>query len=94
MTVELRSGKPERQQGLWLRQVESENAVLDPTNETVHLLNDTALAIWHLCDGRTSPAEMVEAICEVTRLPVEIVSEDVVRILEEFDQVRLLVWVD
>ena len=85
-------GTPSRKQGVWLRQVGDENAVYDPTHDAVHLLNDTALAIWDLCDGGTRPDEMVGAICQLTGLPIDVVSEDVERILTEFDSAHLVVW--
>jgi hypothetical protein len=85
-------GKPHRKDGVWLRQVGAENAVYDPTHDSVHLMNDTALAIWDLCDGATRPDEMVGAICQVTQLPVDVVSEDVERILTEFDTAHLVIW--
>jgi PqqD family protein of HPr-rel-A system len=70
----------------------AENALYDPQTGSLHLLNDTALAIWHLCDGSTEPGEMVIAICEVSGLHPDIVAEDVRRILGEFDEVGLLTW--
>ena len=85
---------PLRRPGVWLRQAGHENAIVDPTTGAVHMLNDTALAIWHLCDGGTSPDEMVQAICDVSRLHQEVVEEDVTRILGEFDAAGILAWAD
>lgn len=92
MNVSVRHGKPIRNDTVWLRQVGKENALYDPNTGSLHLLNDTALAIWHLCDGNTEPDEMVMAICQVSGLHPDIVGEDVRRILREFDQVGLLSW--
>jgi len=90
----LRSGQPQRRDGVWLRQAGPENAVVDPKNDSVHLLNDTALAIWHLCDGATQPEEMVAAICEISALHPDVVTEDVTRTLNEFDRAGIIEWVD
>jgi hypothetical protein len=60
----------------------------------VYLLNETALAIWDLCDGETRPEEMMTAICDLTSLPPEVVAEDVERILLEFDTAELIEWVE
>jgi hypothetical protein len=38
-----------------------EMLLYDPTADSVHVLNSTALIVWELCDGQHSPAEM-EAI--------------------------------
>jgi hypothetical protein len=66
--------------------------VYNPGTGDVYLLNDTALAIWDLCDGETKPEEMMSAICEATSLPPEVVAEDVERILLEFDHAELIDW--
>ena len=59
----------------------------------MQLLNDTALAIWELCDGETQPDEMIEAICELSGAPREMVAEDVLRTLASFERANLLTWV-
>jgi PqqD family protein of HPr-rel-A system len=92
MTLSVRQGKPIRRPGVWLRQAGDENAVYDPLNESLHLLNDTALAIWELCDGQTQPDEMVKAICELFGTPVEVVTEDVNRILLDFERAGIVFW--
>lgn len=86
--------RPRRKSGLFLRQAKGENAVYDPATGSVHLLNATAWAIWDLCDGGTDPQEMIDAICEVSRMHRDLVSEDVQRVLGEFDEAGLLDWVD
>jgi PqqD family protein of HPr-rel-A system len=85
--------RPLRKDGLFLRQAKGENAVYDPATGKVHLLNATAWAIWDLCDGETDPGEMIDAICEISRMHRDLVSEDVRRILAEFDDAGLLRWV-
>lgn len=85
-------GCPVRRSEVWLREADGENALYDPSSASVHLLNETALAIWDLCDGETRPEEMIEAICELTATPAEVVSEDVERILMEFHGAHLVHW--
>jgi PqqD family protein of HPr-rel-A system len=94
MTLSVRQGRPVRKPEVWLRQAGDENAVYNPSNGSVHLLNETALAIWDLCDGQTSPEEMVTAVCELTGMHPDIVTEDVQRILGEFEEAGLLTWED
>ena len=86
--------RPVRKQEVWLRQAEDENVVYDPDTGAVHILNATAVAIWVLCDGETDPREMVDAICGLSGLPNEVVSEDVDRILGEFDKAGILTWTE
>jgi hypothetical protein len=92
MTGRVRQRRPLRREGVWLRATSDENAVYDPVTKGLHLLNETARAIWELCDGETTPDEMVRAICEVSGLPVEVVTEDVQRTLAEFEGLGILRW--
>ena len=84
--------RPMRNPDVWLRQAAGENVVYDPAREAVHVMNTTAVAIWVLCDGRTAPSEMIEAVCILSALPFEVVEEDVKRILEDFDQAGVISW--
>jgi hypothetical protein len=94
VTLSLKDSKPDRRADVWLRQAGTENALIDPVTGAVHLLNETALAIWDLCDGQTLPIEMIAGICEATGLPEEVVTEDLERILAEFDRAGLIEWAD
>jgi len=94
MSILVRNGNPVRKPETWLRQAGDENVVYDPETEAVHLLNATATAIWVLCDGETTPDEMVDAICELSGLPREVVVEDVRRILLQFDEAAILTWTE
>ena len=93
MNLSVRQGRPVRRKDVWLRNTKDEIAVYNPGTGDVYLLNETALAIWDLCDGETKPDEMMTAICDVTSLPPEVVAEDVERILLEFDTAELIEWV-
>jgi PqqD family protein of HPr-rel-A system len=93
VSISVRQGRPVRRRDVWLRNTKDEIAVYNPGTGDVYLLNETALAIWDLCDGETSPEEMMSAICDVTSLPTEVVAEDVERILLEFDHAELIEWV-
>jgi PqqD family protein of HPr-rel-A system len=94
VNLSVRQGRPVRRKDVWLRNTKDEIAVYNPGTGDVYLLNETALAIWDLCDGQTKPEEMMTAIVDVTSLPPEVVAEDVERILLEFDSAELIEWVD
>jgi PqqD family protein of HPr-rel-A system len=83
---------PTRKPHVWLRQSESENAIYDPATDEVHLLNATAVAIWTLCDGGTTPAEMIQAVCDLSGLPEDVAQEDVGRILTQFEDAGIVGW--
>jgi PqqD family protein of HPr-rel-A system len=86
------TGYPTRKPDVWLRQSESENAIYDPATDEVHLLNATAVAIWTLCDGSTTPAEMIQAVCDLSGLPGDVAQEDVGRILGQFEEAGIVGW--
>ena len=92
MTLSVRQGRPSRRSDVWLRQAGDENAVYARSSGEVYLMNETALAIWHLCDGGTSPQEMVDAVCEISSMHPDVVEEDVARILSDFDRAGLIDW--
>jgi hypothetical protein len=85
--------RPARVPSVWIRKSRTETLAYHPGTGGAHLLNETALAIWDLCDGETTPQEMVEAICQLCGMHPDVVSEDVARILSEFEDAGLVVWV-
>ena len=85
-------GRPARRPDVWLREAGSESALCDPLSGAVHFLNPTALAIWNLCDGQTSPMEMIRAICELSGFPQAIVAEDVERTIGTFERTGVITW--
>lgn len=65
-------------------------AVYEPETDSVHLLNETARAIWELCDGDTSPEEMAQAIAELTDVDLDQAQRDVERTLSELRALKLV----
>lgn len=55
-------------------------------------LNETALAIWDLCDGSTTVDEMVDSVVELTGVDPGQVSRDVVGVIEEFRALGLVTF--
>ena len=47
-----------RQDGIIIRELESEILIYDTKNNKAHCLNDTAARIWKLCDGSTTSEEI------------------------------------
>jgi len=93
MTTHLiHDGRPVRRPDVWLRESGSESALCDPASGAVHFLNPSALAIWNLCDGNTSPGEMVNAICELSGFHEDMVVEDVARTLDTFERSGVITW--
>lgn len=64
--------------------------VYDNTTDSLHVLNDSARAIWELCDGTTNPDEMASAISELAGLNHEEARDDVRLALGELRELGLV----
>lgn len=51
-----------RSEALITKEVDGELLVYDRTRDKAHCLNESAAAIWKLCDGRTTPAEIARKL--------------------------------
>ena len=47
---------------LIVRELDGETLVYNKRNHETHCLNQTSAALWQLCDGRMSPAELTERL--------------------------------
>lgn len=65
--------------------------VYESETDSLHVLNDSARAIWELCDGQTSPSEMAGAISELTGLELEEAQRDVETTLGRLHELGLVV---
>lgn len=69
--------KPLRLGSVWRATDDGMTTIYQPDSDSLHALNDTALAIWELCDGETTVDEMALAIAKLTGLPIEAATRDV-----------------
>ncbi|MDQ3932977.1 MAG: PqqD family protein [Actinomycetota bacterium] len=86
MTVPVRRTELEaRREGeqVWLRA---------PDKSHAHVLNATAFALWELCDGITTPEEMVEAICTLFGVARGDAERDVELGLADLARAGLVEW--
>lgn len=81
---------PRRREGLRVELTPDGHALHD--EDQVHLLNETAFALWQLCDGRTSAEEMAAGVCELFGEPGVAVLDDVDRALAELSRRGLILW--
>ncbi|HXY72883.1 MAG TPA: PqqD family protein [Actinomycetota bacterium] len=84
--------RPVRRAGLRQHRVTSGVTLVEVGTHRAHRLNHTAAAIWDLCDGSTSAQEMVEAVCDLSGMPPDVIEEDVAGILSQLDREKLIVW--
>lgn len=64
--------------------------VYEPETDSLHVLNDSAKAIWELCDGETSPSEMAAAISELTGISDSQAKSDVQAALSDLRSINLI----
>ncbi len=84
------SNHPQRR-GELIQSASSEGwTVYVPETDSLHVLNDSARAIWELCDGNTNASEMADAISELTGLSTEHAERDVSSTLEQLRQLDLI----
>lgn len=57
-----------------------------------HMLNETALALWQLCDGTTTPDEMIDSVCQLFDAGRDAVAADVTAALAAMTEAGLLEW--
>lgn len=86
----VRNGLPCRREDVRVELLSEGHAV--HTGEDVYLLNETAFALWQLCDGNTAPEEMAVGVCELFGEAGAVVMEDVDRTLAELGQRGLIRW--
>lgn len=62
--------------------------------DRVYELNDTAFALWELCDGETAVREIVQAVDDLFAAPREDLARDVMSALAELAGDGLLTYSD
>lgn len=60
-----------RQDGLIVRELETEILIYDTRNNKAHCLNDTAAEVWKRCDGRTTVKEISRSLTDQLGTPVD-----------------------
>jgi hypothetical protein len=59
------------------RRIDGEGVVLSTTKDEAHILNETALLIWEMLDGRHTIAEMAERVASEYSVPKKSALADV-----------------
>jgi hypothetical protein len=83
---------PTQRPGCRTRLTDGVSTVIGPEGQR-YVVNETALAVWELCDGVISPDEMVTAIWQLFDADQELIEADVWRVLGEFELNHLIQWV-
>ena len=75
--------KPRRRLDLRPQRVADDVLLVDAAGTEVCRMNETAFALWQLCDGATSAAEISAAVCDAAGLDPPTASRDVAAALAE-----------
>jgi hypothetical protein len=86
------AGYPIKKKGLRAKLVDDRAGLFDRRGAQVCVLNETALALWELCDGATAPEEMVDAVRVACGLDREVAAADIERTLTELTAAGLVSW--
>lgn len=54
---------PKQSKTVHVETLNNELCLYDWQRKEVHALNPTVTQVWHMCDGKTSPAQMAEQLC-------------------------------
>jgi Coenzyme PQQ synthesis protein D (PqqD) len=84
------SSRPCRKAGIQRRTADGGTVLVDPAAKVEHVLNDTALALWELCDGDTTVEEMVVAAIGLFDAQGGRLEQDVLRALDAMTDQGLL----
>jgi pyrroloquinoline quinone biosynthesis protein D len=85
-------GLPRQREGIRMLRLDQECVLCDHEGRRLCALNETAAALWELCDGETTLEEMVEAVCLVCNVDRESAAVDIERTLAELSRAGLLEW--
>ena len=82
--------RPLRRGDLTVHELDGEGLIFDAASGDTHRLNDTAFFIWSECDGGHDLRRIAEQLAEVYEVSLDEAVGHVKRMLNEFEQKRLL----
>ena len=85
---------PRRRRGLTVRHHPEGAVIVDADGVEAVSLDDTAAALWELCDGETDVEEITEAVCTVWNVEPEVARRDVRMTLRVLGDAGVLDWHD
>jgi coenzyme PQQ biosynthesis protein PqqD len=91
ITETLLGARPRRQEGVLAQEAQGQTVLLRLDDGGYYALDEVGAAVWELCDGSRSVAEVVAAIGERFDAPEATIRADVMEFVEELRDERLLV---
>ena len=87
------SSLPRRHPGVTRFDAVGAGVLRDAEGHDLCAVNETASALWDLCDGGTSVEEMVDAVCLVCAVDAEQARRDIAAALRHMAAAGALDWV-
>jgi len=84
------AGYPKRSESTAFRIINDEAVILDLKSGVYYSLNEVGSRIWDLCNGTNNLNDITKIICEEFEVEEDTASKDVLEILNDFLQERLL----
>jgi hypothetical protein len=81
---------PPRRADVVEEELDGEVLLFDPRGGNTYRLNQTALAVWRRCDGRTTTEEIAEQFTQAYEVEFETAHDDVEQLVAFFGQAGLL----
>ncbi|MHB0999704.1 MAG: PqqD family protein [Armatimonadota bacterium] len=72
------------------RELDGEGILYNSKDKNMHVLNQTALTVWNLCDTAEDAKQIADIIADQYRMPVDIVFADVLKCLTNFEKLGLI----
>lgn len=91
-TTSMFDGYPRRSHGVVVIATTNSPQLRTVDGTTVCEVNETALALWQLCDGTTTAEEMIDGVCALFSNVRHVVVEDVDRALRKLTDLGLIEW--
>ena len=86
--------RPRKRRNLHLEEINGEHILFGRTRATAHFLNESASAVWSVCDGTRSVREIVQIFSEAYPDNAEEVAREVSRAIGELAAVGVLAFDD
>lgn len=83
--------RPRQRDGILTQQVSGTAVLLDPASGQYYAMNDVGERVWQECSGAHTVREIVSVICQEFDAPAEIITTDVLELLEDLLREHLVI---
>jgi hypothetical protein len=82
--------RPRRRRSVRLERSGEVYELVSVTGLHLAVLNDTAVALWRICDGSTELREMIDAVCALFGIEHDVARAEVERTIEDLAAMEVL----